>query len=155
MKRTEKHYYPLLLPKDNAGDGYYRYFQDIYSDAYNHYINGNRVRAFMLFHRGSRQYSALFYKGAKLSELIFYDCSLWLCTYYVRRGNQRTLNRILKRNFVRYNGNYYHLSTGKIVMRMVTNDELDPEYDYGMDVTEDTENIEAVLKLIRAKRGML
>ena len=153
MKRSEKHHYPLLLPKDNAGDGYYRYFQDIYSDAYNHYINGNRVRAFMLFHRGSRQYSALFYKGAKLSELIFDDCSLWLCTYYVRRGDQRKLNRILKRNFVPYNGNYYHLSTSKIVMRMVPNEELDPQYDFGLDVSQDEQTDKIVLEMIRKRRG--
>ena len=155
MKNTIRSRYSYKLTEDTAGDGYYRYFQDIYSDAYNHFKNGNHIRAFILFHRGSRQYSTLFHKGANLSQLIFDECSLWLCAYYSRHNCRKRLNKILNRNFVCYNGNYYHLTTGKIVWRMVPIKELDPEYDYGMDSPQDEQTDKIVLRMIKERRGVL
>lgn len=154
MKVKEKHRYSLRLPKDSAGDGYYRYFQDIYEDAMVNMKLGRRTKAFRLLKLGSRQYAFLFRKGISLSPLIFDDCSLWLCVYYTRNNEPQKLTKILKRNFVYYNGNYYQLTTGDLAWRLVPNEELDPQYDFGMDIPEDT-NMEAVLELINERRGVL
>ena len=153
MKTTEKHRYSLRLPKD-TGDGFFRYFEDIYADAMAHMKSGNRMRAFQLLKRGSRQYALLFSKGASLSSLIYDDSSLWLCIHYERRNQTRKLNRILKSNFIEYKNNFYHLTTGEVIWRRVPNEELDPQYDFGMDSPQDEETDRIVLELIKEKRGV-
>lgn len=153
MSKFEKHRYSMRLPKDKDDDKYFRYFSDIYLDAMKNMESENYRRAFKLLKQGSRQYRILFTKGIPLSEWIIDECSLWLCQYYVRHKHLRKYYKILESNFVEYNNNYYCLTTGELIWRMVPIKELSVEYDFGLDLVEDSETNKAVIKLIRTKRG--
>lgn len=85
---------------------------------------------------------------------LWYRCSLWLCQYYTRNKKLYKLKRILKRNFVYYKGDYYPLTTSDLVWRMIPINELESEWDFGVDVPNDEVN-NIVLELIREKRESL
>ena len=137
----------------SCSDKYLCYFSDIYFKAIKLFESGKKLKAIRLLEKGSKQYSKMFYRGAELNPLIEDRCSLWLCQYYTRENKSRQLNKLLERNFVLYDGDYYPFTTSDLVWRMIPIDELKPNWNFGVDAP-DSEDNDKVLELIRKRRGM-
>ena len=132
-------------------DGFYTYYFSIYYKAIDNLNKGKKMKALSLLRKGSKEYSDLFYLGVELNSLIEDRCSLWLCKYLTQNNKPRMLRKILKRNFVCYEGDYYPLTTSDIVWRMIPINELEPDWDFGVDAPESEIN-DIVLELIRERR---
>ena len=139
------------LARKYSEDGLLNYFYYIYFDAIDNLNKGKKMKALRLFRRGSKQYSDMFYRGVELNSLIKDRCSLWLYQYYTRNNNTYKLKRLLKRNFVCFDGDYYPLTTSDIVWRMIPINELEPDWNFGVDAPESEIN-DIVLELIRERR---
>lgn len=143
-----RHHFKKLKTSE---DGFYNCFFNIYYKAIDNLNKGKKLKALRLFRKGSKEYSELFYLGVELNSLIEDRCSLWLCKYLTQNNKPRMLRKILKRNFVYYESDYYPLTTSEILWRMIPINELEPDWDFGVDAPESKIN-DIVLELIRKRR---
>lgn len=145
----------MQISKDIIDDGY-KYFSDLYNEAIKCISSGRKKQGLKLLERGSREYSTLFTCNYPLSEIIIDDCSSYLANYYERNGKLRHLKKIRKRNFVEYQGEFFLLTTNEtIALRLIPLRELDDQgdYDFGIDFPPDQKTCNAVLEIMKRKRG--
>lgn len=142
-------YFDLLLK--NESSVYEKYFSGLFNKALK-LMNEAKVRkSERLLNKGSKMFFKLIKKNKCIDALTIDSCSAYLCRYYQRNENNKKLKKILNRNFVYYDGEYYSINLNNDIAVRLMSIEEEPTCDCAYDFIADDEFVDKLRKIKSAK----